>query len=109
MQRRSTKAIIQARTTGRKNRRKPKGVRRHLAAKRAGMSKSRVRIKVKYRGPRISRARLRTMREDLAGTQNAVSNAFEKFWTTPETHIRETLANTQRKIGRAVQMLQKAA
>ena len=108
MQRRSTKAIIRARTTGRKNRRNSKGVRRHSAAERAGMSKSRVRIKVKYRSPRISRARLRTMRDDLAGTQNAVSDTFEKFWTTPETHIRETLAKTRQKIGRAVQLLQKA-
>jgi hypothetical protein len=109
MQRRSTKAIIRARTTGRKDRRNSNGVRRQSATKRAGMSKSRVRIKVRYRGSRISRARLRTMREDLAGTQNAVSNAFEKFWTTPETHIRETLAKTQQRIGRAVRLLQKAA
>ena len=48
------------------------------------------------------------MRDDLAGTQNAVSDTFEKFWTTPETHIRETLAKTRQKIGRAVQLLQKA-
>lgn len=109
MQRQSTKAHIRARTTGRKNRRNPKGAPRHSAAKRAGLSKSRVRIKVKYRSPRISSARLRTMREGLANTQNAVSEAFEKFWTTPETHIRETLAKTQKKIGRAVRMLQKAA
>ena len=109
MQRRSTKAIIRARASRHKKRRNSKGVRGHSAAKRNGVSKSRVRIKVRYRGPRISRARLRTMREDLAGTQNAVSDTFEKFWTTPETHIRETLAKTQKKIGRAIQMLQKAA
>ena len=109
MQRQSTKAIIRARTTGGKNRRNSKGAHRHSAPLRAGMSKSRVRIKVRYRGPRISGAKLRTMREDLAGTQNAVSDTFEKFWIIPEADIRQTLANTQRKIGRAVQMLQKAA
>ncbi len=108
MPRRSTKAIIQARANRRKSRHS-KATRRHSAANRAGISKSRVRIKVKYRGPRISRARLRTMREDLAGTQNAVSDTLEKFWIIPEADIRETLANTQRKIGRAVQMLQQAA
>jgi hypothetical protein len=108
MSRRSTKTIG-ARTTAHKNQRYAKHPRRHSAAKRARISKSHIRIKVKYRGPRISRVRLRTMREDLAGVQNAVNDTFQKFWTTPETHIRETLAKTQQKIGRAVQMLPKAA
>jgi hypothetical protein len=107
MPRLSTKAIIRAKANRRK--RHAKASRRHSAAKRAAMPKSRVRIKVRYRGPRISQARLRTMRENLASTQEAVNDTFERFWTTPETHIRETLAKTQKKIGRAVQMLQKAA
>ncbi len=109
MRRRSNKAIIRARATHNKKRNNSKSARGNSAAKRASMSRSRVRIKVGYRSPRISRAKLRTMREDLVGTQNAVSDTLERFWTTPETHIRETLAKTQRKIGRAVQMLQKAA
>jgi hypothetical protein len=49
------------------------------------------------------------MREDLASTQEAMNETVDKFWTTPETNIRETLAKTQKKIGRAVQMLEKAA
>ncbi len=108
MPRRSTKAIIRGISRRHKSRHS-KATHRHSAAKRAGMPKSRVRIKVRYRGPRISQARLRTMREDLAGTQNAVSDTFKKFWTIPESHIRKTLAKTQQKIGRAVQLLQKAA
>lgn len=103
MPRRGTKAINRAKTTRQGKHR------RTAAAKRAGTAKSRVRIKVRYRGPRISQARLRTMREDLASTQEAVNDTFENFWTTPETHIRETLAKTHQKIGRAVQVLQKAA
>jgi hypothetical protein len=108
MPRRSTKAIIRARAS-RHKKRHSKATHRQSAAKRAGMPKSRVRIKVKYRGPRISQARLRTMREDLASTQEAMNETVDKFWTTPETNIRETLAKTQKKIGRAVQMLEKAA
>jgi hypothetical protein len=109
MPRRSTKAIIRARATRNKKHRNSKIARRHPAVRRAGAAKSRVRIKVKYRGPRISQARLRTMREDLASTQEAMNDTVDKFWTTPETNIRETLAKTQKKIGRAVQMLEKAA
>jgi hypothetical protein len=102
MPRRGTKAINRTKTTR-------QGKHRRTAARRAGAAKSRVRIQVRHRGPRISRGRLRTMREDLVSTQNAVSDTIEKFWIIPEQDIRQTLAKTQQKIGRAVQMLEKAA
>ena len=61
------------------------------------------------RGPRISRARLQNMREELQETKRAVTDAVENFWIIPEGDIRESLAKTGKKIDRAVKMLQAAA
>ena len=49
------------------------------------------------------------MREDLQGTKRAVTEAVENFWIIPEGDIRETLAQTEKKIDRAVKVLQAAA
>ncbi len=73
--------------------------------KRTGLKRSRA----KSSAPRISRARLRNLREDLDVAQNAVTDTVHKFWIIPEGDIRQTLAATQRKIGRAVEALRKAA
>jgi hypothetical protein len=49
------------------------------------------------------------MRDELDAAHDAVADTFHKFWIIPEGDIRETLAATQRKIGRAVTMLSRAA
>ncbi len=59
--------------------------------------------------PRISRAKLRTMRDELNAAHDAVTDTYHKFWIIPEGDIRDTLAATQRKIGRAMAMLRRAA
>jgi hypothetical protein len=48
------------------------------------------------------------MRDDLEGTRTAVTDTFDKFWVIPEGDIREMLARTRRKIGRAVDMLKES-
>lgn len=63
----------------------------------------------RHRAARISRVRLQNMREDLQGTRKAVTEAVEKFWIIPEGDIRETLAQTEKKISRAVKVLEHAA
>jgi hypothetical protein len=102
MPQRRTKAL----NRGKANR---KQMHRNRAAKRNRGASSRARVQVKYRGPRISRARLQNVREDLQGTKNAVTEIVDKFWIIPEGEIRETLAQTEKKIRRAVATLQKAA
>ncbi len=78
-------------------------------AKRAALKRSRAHARAKSTAPRISRARLRNLREDLHVAQNAVTDTVHKFWIIPEGDIRQTLTATQRKIGRAVEALRKAA
>lgn len=63
----------------------------------------------RHRGPKISRARLQNVREDLQGTRKAVTETVEKFWIIPDGDIRETLAQTEKKISRAVKVLEHAA
>jgi hypothetical protein len=69
----------------------------------------RSRVQVKYRGPRISRTRLRDLREDLDSTREVMSDTVDNFWIDSEHDIRERLARTEQKIGRAVKVLAKAA
>lgn len=71
--------------------------------------RSRTRVQVKYRGPRISQTRLRSVREDLDNTREVMSDTVDNFWIESEHDIRERLAKTEQKIGRAVKMLAKAA
>ena len=61
------------------------------------------------RAPRISRARLRTMHDELNAAHEAVTDTYDKFWIIREGDIRDTLAATRRKIGRAMAMLRRAA
>lgn len=73
------------------------------------LKRPRTHSQVKYRGAPISRARLRSLRDDLDGTRSTVSDLHEKFWVTSEQDIREMLAKTQQKIARVVGMLERAA
>jgi hypothetical protein len=85
-----------------------RGRRKHNSAT-PRAKKSRTRVQVKYRGPRISQTRLRSVREDLDSTREMVSNTVDNFWIESEHDIREKLAKTEQKIGRAVKVLAKAA
>jgi hypothetical protein len=49
------------------------------------------------------------IREELDGTRNTVIDTVQDFWMIPEGDIRDTLASTQQKIGRAVDALKRAA
>ena len=59
--------------------------------------------------PRISRAKLTTLHHELDVTHDVLTDAFHKFWIIPDGDIRQTLAATQKKIGKAVAMLRRAA
>jgi hypothetical protein len=78
-------------------------------SKQSRVKRSRPQIEVKYRGTRISRARLRNLRHDLEGTRNAVTDLHENFWITSEQDIREMLQKTEQKIGRVMGELDRAA
>jgi hypothetical protein len=80
-----------------------------LASKRAQAKKSRPHLHGKNTGPKISRNRLQTLREDLDSTRNAVTTAFDDFWVIPQHDLRETLAKTQKRIKKAVGVLKNAA
>ena len=79
------------------------------STKRTGLKRPRAHARAKSSAPRISRARLRNLREDLDVTRDAVTDTVHKFWIIPEGDIRQTLTATQQKIGRAVEALRKAA
>lgn len=64
---------------------------------------------MKYRGPRISQTRLRSVREDLDNTRSLMSDTVDNFWIESEHDIRDRLAKTEQKIGTAVRVLAKAA
>ena len=100
------KAMIRGRSVAQHSR--SKRSRKGVAAKRARVKRSRALVQAR-RAPRISRSRLRTIREDLDGTRNTVSETVQDFWIIPEGDIRETLTRTQHKIGRAVDALKRAA
>ena len=102
MPHRGTKAINRAKANHQQRRRNP-------AAKRTRGASPHARVQVKHRGPKISRARLQNMRDDLQGTNRAVTEAVERFWIIPEGDIREILAQTEKKISRVVKVLQAAA
>jgi hypothetical protein len=104
----STKASIRRGTVARKGHGRSTLSRKRLAAKRARVKRSRALVQAR-RAPRISRARLRMIREDLDGTRNTMTDTVQDFWLIPEGDIRKTLARTQQKIGRAVDALKRAA
>jgi hypothetical protein len=103
-----TKAMMRGRSVAQKRHGRSQGRRKTLAAKRARVKRTRALVQAR-RAPRISRAKLRMIREELEGTRNTVTDAVQDFWMTPEGDIRETLARTQQKIGRAVDALKRAA
>lgn len=78
--------------------------RKHPTSRTSGAKRATTRT-----APRISRTRLRDLRDELDITRSAVTDAFDKFWIIPERDIRETLAATQRKIGKVVDTLRRAA
>jgi hypothetical protein len=78
-------------------------------SKQSPVKRSKPQIEVKYRGARISRARLRNLRHDLEGTRDAVTDLHENFWVTSEQDIREMLQKTEQKISRVMGALDKAA
>jgi hypothetical protein len=49
------------------------------------------------------------LRDALHSARDAMSETVERFWITPEHDIRETLATTQRKIGKVADTLNRAA
>ena len=95
------------RVTSRK--RNSTAIRLNSAASGSRLKRSRTHRRAKYRGPKISRTRLQNLREDLDNTRNVMSDTVRKFWIISEHDIRKTLAKTEQKIGRAVNMLSKAA
>ena len=101
-----TNAMIRGRSVAQRSRSKQS--RKNLAAKRARVARSRKLVRA-ARAPRISRAKLRMIREDLDGTRKTVTDTVQDFWIIPEGDIRQTLARTQQRIGRAVDTLKKAA
>lgn len=101
--------INRARTRGRARHRKKILNSPQNSTSKQSRKRSRPHIEVKYRGARISRARLRNLRHDLEGTRNAVTDLHENFWVTSEQDIREMLEKTQQKIGRVMGALEKAA
>ena len=104
----TTTAMKRGKSQARKGHSPSTKSRKSLAAKRARQARSRALARA-ARAPRISRAKLRMIREDLDGTRNTVTDTVQDFWITPDRDIRETLARTQQKIGRAVNILKKAA
>jgi hypothetical protein len=103
------KPATRARAAAQKKHHKSRPSRKNLASKRAQAKKSRLHLHGKTRGPRISRSRLQTLREDLDSTRNAVTTAFNDFWVIPQHDLRETLAKTQKRIKKAAKVLKSAA
>lgn len=84
------------------------GSAQHRISRRSHLKRSGIPRRVKYRGARISRARMRGLRNDLNRTRATVVDLHENFWVISEQEIREILAKTQEKIGRAVNLLRRA-
>jgi len=98
------------RTKLKRNRRsKQSPTRKRAVANLVTVKNSRSHRKQGYRGPKISRVRVRMLRDDLDRARLIIADTFSDYWLTPEGEIRETLEKTQRTIGRAVDTLSKAA
>jgi hypothetical protein len=85
---------------GRANKGSRRNVPKRSLSSQSHLKKSRKPARVKYRGARISRARLHALRDNLDGTRAILGDLHENFWVTSEHEIRERLAKTQEKIGR---------
>jgi len=64
--------------------------------------------RIRYRGSRISRTRVRNLRDDLDTTRTLVAETVRRFWVIPDADIREMLAQTNATISKAVGMLKRA-
>ena len=80
-----------------------------VAAKRAHTKRPRTHVGRRSGGPKISRARLRVLRDDLDRLRNTMTETWDNVWVVSEHDIRETLGRTQQKIGNAVDLLKTAA
>jgi hypothetical protein len=96
-----TKAMIRGRSVVRKGHRRSTRSRKSLAAKRARVKSSRALVQAR-RAPRISRARLRMIREHLDGTRNNVTDTVQHFWTNRRETFAKRLRGRNRRSGRAV-------
>jgi hypothetical protein len=106
---RSTKAIINSPKTDRTKQHHSSRSRSRLSPNRSHLKRSRTYSGRKQSGARISHNRLRKVLEDLAVTCENIREALQSFWIIPESDIRQTLGKTQRTIGKAVEMLPRAA
>ncbi len=59
--------------------------------------------------PKISRSRLRVLRENLDETRTSLTETLRFYWAIPETDVRSAIADTNKVISQAVNMLAKAA
>lgn len=83
---------------------------RRLATQCSGRGKrSRAHVRIRYRGPKISRTRVQFLRDDLDSTRMLVADTVRRFWVIPDGEIREMLAKTNANISKAIEMLKKAA
>lgn len=92
-----------------KSARSSRSSRSNVDAKRAHTKRPRTHVGRRSGGPKISRARLRMLRDDLDRLRNTMTDTWDNFWVVSEHDIRETLGRTQQKIGNAVELLKTAA
>ncbi len=83
--------------------------RAHRATRRDAVSTRQKLIEARRRCPKVSRSRLRSVRDDLATTRTALTETLHRYWLVPEHDIRGKLAHTEKLIGKAVEVLSKAA
>jgi hypothetical protein len=91
------RATVRTRTLHRKNRRRSSTA-SHAHAH-AGRSNA----------PKISRTRVSTLRDELSTTRETLRDTLQKYWIIPEGDIRKVIAASQQKIGKAVEILTRAA
>ncbi len=66
-------------------------------------------IETRRRCPKVSRSRLRSVRDELATTRTALTETLHMYWLVPESDIRGKLRHTEKLIGKTVDVLSKAA
>ncbi len=86
-----------------------KRIMRHRPKRRRAVSARQKLVETRRRCPKVSRSRLRTVRDELANTRSALNETLSVYWLTPENDIRGRLAHTEKLIGKAVKVLTKAA
>jgi hypothetical protein len=86
------------------NRATKRGAKRHRA-----VSPRKQLMQTRRRCPKVSRTRLRIVRDELENTRTALSETVRMYWIISEHDIRGRLAHTEKLIGRVVNVLTKAA